>query len=262
MTLCKRKEEKLLQACAVLFGPDLAISSPFLDYIQLAGVKSAYRARARETHPDVIANRSLPAMGGADFLQVRESYEELCHYLRQRHSVSIQSTAASCVREGEATGASWRRRSSSRREQKDFSALPARRLMFGEFLFHSGVCEWRDVFQALAWQRQGRPRLGEIGCSFGWINKEDIWTVFQHLQTGARFGETAVRIGLLSPQQLERLLRHQTIRQQRIGQFFLQNDLLSSRQLQDALWHFSRHNFLLRQRDCNCQQAVRHNWSR
>lgn len=251
MTLCKRKEEKLLQACAVLFGPDLAISSPFLDYIQLAGVKSAYRDRAKETHPDVINNRSFPAMGSADFLQVRESYEELCHYLRQRQSFLPQSASVSGPREGKTKSAACHRRYGHHHEQKDFSALPARLLMFGEFLFHSGLCEWRDVFQALAWQRQGRPRLGEIGCNFGWINKQDICTVFQHLQTGTRFGETAVRIGLLSPQQLERLLRHQTIRQQRIGQFFLQQELLSSGQLQDALWHFSKHNFLLRQRDRN-----------
>lgn len=252
MTLCKRKEEKLLQACAVLFGPDLAISSPFLDYIQLAGVKSAYRDRAKETHPDVINNRSFPAMGSADFLQVRESYEELCHYLQQRQSFSPPSASASGPQEGTTNSAACYRRYGHHHEQKDFSALPARRLMFGEFLVHSGLCEWRDVFQALTWQRQGRPRLGEIGCNFGWISKEDIRTVFQHLQTGIRFGETAVRIGLLSAQQLERLLRHQTIRQQRIGQFFLQKEFLSSRQLQDALWHCSKHNFLLRQGEHNC----------
>jgi len=250
MTLCKRKEEKLLHACAVLFGTDLAISSPFLDYIQLAGVKSAYRVRAKETHPDVINNKSFSAMGSTDFLKVRESYEELCHYLQQRQSFSMQSSSTSGPREG-AAGASCHRRYGAHYEEKDFSALPPRRLMFGEFLFHSGFCEWRDVFRALTWQRQGRPRLGEIGCNFGWINKQDVCTVFQHLQTGLRFGETAVRIGLLSPQQLERLLRHQTIRQQKIGQFFLQNDLLSSRQLQDVLWHFSRHNFLSAQRDQN-----------
>ena len=121
--------------------------------------------------------------------------------------------------------------------------------MLGEFLFHSGLCEWREVSQALAWQRQSRPRLGEIGCNFGWISKQDIWTIFHHLQAGIRFGETAVDMGLLSRQQLERMLRHQTIRQPKIGQFFLQNDRLSQQQLKDALWHLSRHNFLLNQRE-------------
>ena len=188
MTLCKRKEEKLLRACAVLFGPDLAISSPFLDYIQLAGVKSAYRDRAKETHPDVIKKRPFTGMGSDDFLQVRESYEELCHYLRQRQSVSIPSASASCPSPGGAASTSCYHRYSPHHEQMDFSDLPARRLMFGEFLFHSGFCEWRDVFRALSWQRQGRPRLGEIGCNFGWINKQDVCTVFQHLQTGLRFG--------------------------------------------------------------------------
>lgn len=251
MTLCKKKEEKLLHACVVLFGPDLTISSSFLDYIQFSGVKSAYRDRAKKTHPDVINNSLSTVAGNYDFLQVRESYEALCHYLGQRKSTSTQSPPVFRPGQGGSAKASCFYRYSQHDEQKDFSSLPDRRLMFGEFLFHAGFCEWREVFDALAWQRQGRPRLGEIGCNFGWINKQDIYSIFRHLQAGIRFGETAVHMGLLTPQQLERLLRHQTIRQQKIGQFFLQNNLLSPRQLQDALWHFNKHNFLLRQRDSN-----------
>ncbi len=246
MILDQKEEEKLLQACTVLFGSNLTISSPFLEYLQLSGVKSAYRDRAKETHPDVISHSSSPNAYNHDFLQVRAAYEELCHYLGERNSFTQQSIPASGPRPGGSAGAPCCHPYSRHREPKDPSSLPARRLMFGEFLFHSGLCEWRDVFQALAWQRQSRPRLGEIGCTFGWINKQDVYTIFHHRQAGIRFGETAVRIGLLNQQQLERLLRHQTIRQQKIGQFFLQNDLLSQQQLQDALWYLSRHNFLSR----------------
>jgi hypothetical protein len=239
------QKEKLLQACEVLFGSHLAISAPFLEYIQLSGVKSAYRDRVKETHPDVIAHNITSLPTDIDFLLVRDSYEQLCHFLDQR-GVSSRPGPNSRLnpKAGRTTHARQRPQPSQDRE---YFSLPARRMILGEFLHSLGYCAWSEITQALIWQRRSRPRFGEIACNFGWIEKQDILTIFQSLQTGSRFGETAVRLGLLTPHQVKRLLRHQQIRQPKIGQFFLQNNLLSPEQLRDALWQLSKHNFLARQ---------------
>jgi hypothetical protein len=248
MTSDSGQEKKLLQACAVLFGSHLTISPPFLDYIQLPGVKSAYRNRVRETHPDVLLNRQADPLPEYDFHMVRESYEQLCHFLDQRNVLPRPRPASVSPPGQRSTGSSAAHQPRSRHSsasQHGFS-LPARPMLLGEFLHHSGYCGWHEIVQALAWQRRSRPRLGEIGCKFGWMEQQDIATIFRSLRGGIRFGETAIRLGLLSPQQVERMLRHQQIRQPKIGQFFLENDLLSPQQLQTALWHLSKHNFLVR----------------
>ena len=45
-------EEELYHSCRIIFGKDLKVSHDFLQYLQLSGVKKAYRKKALELHPD------------------------------------------------------------------------------------------------------------------------------------------------------------------------------------------------------------------
>ena len=40
------------KACGILFGPQVEVSLDFLKYLEPSGLKSAYRKKALETHPD------------------------------------------------------------------------------------------------------------------------------------------------------------------------------------------------------------------
>ena len=44
--------KQFLRSCRILFGPEVQITPQFLGYLQPAGVKTAYRKLAMETHPD------------------------------------------------------------------------------------------------------------------------------------------------------------------------------------------------------------------
>lgn len=79
-------EHELHRACEIIFGPELAVTREFLDYLQPAGVKSAYRKRAMETHPDrFAANGSGSQSQDNDlFHAVQGSYEHLLQYLKAR----------------------------------------------------------------------------------------------------------------------------------------------------------------------------------
>ena len=71
-------EQDLHNACQVLFGADIAVSRGFLDYLQLSGLKSAYRKKALETHPDSLNNESLLNGKNCDlFMAVQQAYERI-----------------------------------------------------------------------------------------------------------------------------------------------------------------------------------------
>lgn len=79
-------ESELFRSCEILFGLDLNLSREFLEYLQHAGIKSAYRKKARETHPDLAAGKSeieKKALA-AVFQSVHEAYENLTTYLDAR----------------------------------------------------------------------------------------------------------------------------------------------------------------------------------
>ena len=48
-------ETEVFRACRTLFGPELQLNREFLSYLQPAGVRSAYRKKAKVTHPDRFA---------------------------------------------------------------------------------------------------------------------------------------------------------------------------------------------------------------
>ncbi len=69
-------QRELFRSCEILFGPELRISSEFLDYLEVNGVKSAFRKRALETHPDRHAGKDPLAQQQttALFSSVRDAY--------------------------------------------------------------------------------------------------------------------------------------------------------------------------------------------
>lgn len=80
-------EQDIYRACEVIFGPELDLSHDFLQYLQLSGVKTAYRKRALETHPDrfaALADAAEDQRRGELFHDVRQAYENLVNFLKAR----------------------------------------------------------------------------------------------------------------------------------------------------------------------------------
>ncbi len=276
-------EHELFDACRILFGSDLNITRDFLEYLQASGLKTAYRKRALETHPDRIA-----AMGISEqlhdtslFRQVQTAYEDLTSYLDARKKgVIIKPTRAttgqwqynSTNRNSHHSGASARPQ--ARPNNADFSKkwqakpnnwqskttsnttgsadwnidnrfkgkLPERELRFGHFLYYSGIISWRQIIQALVWQRTNRPRLGELGLRFGWLKNEDILTVLRSRTNAAPFGKAAMDLGLLTEKQLQSLVWRQKSLQKKIGAFFIEEEILVAEELLAMIRQHLQHN--------------------
>lgn len=252
--------DTLLKSCTVLFGPKLDISRDFLDYLQISGVKSAYRKRAKETHPDLAARMAgnVRQQHPDSFLCVQESYNNLRYFLKNRDDSLLRQPVAPPSKEPLKKDQSDERQRPFSAAYKftndaaadpdtdefwwDYGSFPARKLMLGDFLYFARVAEWQDIIRALIWQKASRPRLGDLGCSLGWLQQKDIYAIFRSHRPGRRFGEIAVQLGFLDSQQRDRLVFYQKCRQQKIGQYFVEKGFLTGQELLMYIIMLKRHN--------------------
>lgn len=236
---------QLLRHCSVLFGDQLELSDDFLDYVQLSGIRCAYRRRVKETHPDLAAGRcgSAGAYSPEEFFAVRDSYETLSSFIAARTERHRQApAAASPCPPWPRSAADWH--AGPEAGFPELAGLPRRQLRLGDLLYHLGLASWKEIIDALVWQKASRPRLGELGCRFGWLHKDDIGAIFQARHPGQLFGDTAVRLGILAGRQRDSLLFHQRIRQPKLGGFFIQNGQLSEVEMTRCIALMRRHNSL------------------
>lgn len=268
-------EKQLFRSCEILFGPQLDVSRQFLDYLQMGGVKSAYRQRAMETHPDrLIGLDPLSLRQGIErFHAVQEAYELLRSFVKTkttgpetaqhapdggtpaatrpwpepRDRASRHASFGRCrvdpivIPEDGARGVLF-----DNTERYYQGPLPRRPLLFGHFLYYSGLANWRTIARILTWQRIERPRLGELGRRFGMCRQEDVTAILQAKKPFSHFGETARMLGILSARQVNVLMFHQQRMQKKFGAILVERKLINETELQELLVSFERHNAALR----------------
>lgn len=230
----------LFAACRVLFGSEVHPSEEFLNYLQPDGVKTAFRQKAKETHPDIMIEfASCDEINNADrFRMVAEAYKLLSGYLdeRERRSLKVKrrytGLAATEVRATQGTQA----------EQFYFQgSIPLRPLPLGRYLYYRGLISYQNLITAIVWQRRNRPLLGRLAMEAGWLNGNDIMSIVASKKPG-RFGEKAVRMGLLSSIQLSTLLLRQNLCRRRIGDYFVDCAGVPRRDVERLALEMQRHN--------------------
>jgi len=270
------EEQQLFQSCQVLFGSQLKISREFLEYLQPSGLKGAYRRRAMETHPDALMAApplSSALVGNDHFHRVQQAYEQLSSYLqmKDRRPLPPRGNPPPPFTPGRADGSPW---ATGNKGHQTFSSrpagrpagqptcgrqtgwapdysptdnlydgpLPQRPLLFGHFLYYSGLANWRTIARILTWQRSERPRLGELGQRFGMLRPTDISAILQEKIPLQTFGQTARNLGLLNEAQVRLLLGQQQRLQKKFGTILLEKNLVDRFELQALLRQFERHN--------------------
>jgi hypothetical protein len=272
-------EQELFRACQVIFGNELNVSRDFLAYVQMSGVKRAYRKRAKETHPDCFVGQGDLAQrfGARKFQVVQNAYKNLTHYVNAREkgyrfpcslsqaqsmcksgmavkkrSCRPASTAFSQKKKTSAASRSsqWAKTTRASSRKTNFfdskalfkGALPDRAMLFGHFLYYSGLVDWQTIVRALIWQRASRPRVGDIGVRFGWLARKDILTILKSGNCTDAFGRKAVAGGKLSRYQMQAILAFQKKSHRRIGEYFLKKRIFTRMQLQGLLRKCHEHN--------------------
>lgn len=274
-------ESELFRSCEILFGLELNVTRDFLEYLQLTGIKSAYRQKARETHPDLAAGKSEQEKKALAqvFQSVQEAYENLKAYLDARErgyrigGRTVHDTAPRYYARPNDTRRTAHEKARaegsdafSRARQRYYDAkaghgkyqqghrrameteklyrgpVPGRKLLFGHYLYYCGAINWRSVIQALVWQRMQRPRIGELGKKIGWLNEQDIRRIMEYRTPFQPFGECAVKLGILTEQQRSVLVFQQKRLQKKIGCYFVENRIISQPLLERLLERHRSHN--------------------
>ncbi|MCB9778845.1 MAG: hypothetical protein H6742_09800 [Alphaproteobacteria bacterium] len=103
---------------------------------------------------------------------------------------------------------------------------------YGDFLVQLGVIQEDQLQAALAEQREGRLRLGELAVSRGIMTADQVAQVRQ-VQRGheseqeeLRFGELAVALGFAAQDEFDRLHREQRAGWRRVGDILVQQGSL------------------------------------
>lgn len=230
----------LFAACRVLFGPEVNLTEEFLDYLQPGGVKSAYRRKAKETHPDTFCSLSSPA--GIDrtdsFRKLAEAYQLLSVYIDTRENKTVKAARRSGRQRDEEVTADHGTETDRLYYRGE---LPSKRLQLGRFLYYRGVISFQTLINALTWQRKCFRPLGRLAHEAGWLSVADIATIVGAKKPG-KFGEKAVGLGLLNPIQLSVLLLRQRSDRRRIGDYFVDHGRVSRKDIERLVAEMQRHN--------------------
>lgn len=264
-----RMVQQLLKACVILFGDSVQLSEEFLYYMQLGGLKSAYRRRVMAAHPDRcgVAVRSRQPFSYEAFASVQEAYRLLEEFIQWRDRQQCGFPHGDCsnsmpqskkagtgsftvddgnmpirIRPFRLMEGTMGRVLSDRTERLYRGSMPQRSLLFGTFLYYQGLTNWRTISRVLTLQRLERPRLGEIAARQGLFAREDIERVLRVKMPGIRFGEKALSLGLLNERQVEILIARQLQLQKKFGLILLEKGLVNDRELRELLHRFRQHN--------------------
>jgi curved DNA-binding protein CbpA len=228
-------ESQVLEACHTLFGSEIATSRAFLFYIRPSGVRSAFRKKAKETHPDVAAGRDplLQKQQAAVFIEILKAYDVLNTFFKERKEGWWHAGPA---RSSKPSG------SGPRAAARYAGPIPQSPLEFGRYIYYRGYITYTSLIQALGWQRAQRPVIGDIAVRWGWLNTFGIQNIIASRQVRGRFGEKAINMGLLSSFQVNALLFYQRSQQKRLGQYFVEQGLVTRKELELLLNGLNDHN--------------------
>ena len=233
-------ETALINACHTLFGKDLFISKDFLWYLQPAGLKAAYRQKAKEAHPDRFSNLApiVHQQKTAFFQEVNQAYDLLRAFFSDR-----ERTSRIPVKRPAASKSPVKKSAHSAPKHNAFRRVPERTLEFGQYLYNRGLITYLQLIEALVWQRRQRPSIGQLAINFGWMKSEDTDRVTRTRGTVYnRFGERAIHLGLLSSGQVQVLLKHQRNLHKKLGEYFIENRILSKEEVEHLAQKLAEHN--------------------
>ncbi len=218
MGLILQADEHVWRALEVVLGgcPGVGVLPPRVDRDLL---KSAFRRRAHQLHPDKARAVGLSEQALAErFHELKLAYDYILSLLDSKAGGAAPSRS----------GAQGK--------------VPARRLRFAQYLYFTGIIDWRTLLAAMRWQHRTRPRLGEIAREMSFLSAEGVTEILRLKASQERFGDAALRLRRLDHVRLFAMLCRQRRFDRPIGRFFVDHGLLTPAALARHLDRHWAHN--------------------
>lgn len=237
--------ETLTAATRLLFGgtPPAALEELTLDQL-----REAYRRCVKRTHPDKARGK-----GSEEFQEVITAYRLLCAFVKDRsaHREGVEDMAwVRRMNHGESNQAADHGPPPARAISP--SALGGRfyyrgnvppiQLRLGRYLYFRGVISWNMLVEALRWQKDTRPSLGELAVREKYLTPRDLQGILSRSRNGVPFGRAARETGKLTDRQIRSLLTIQENYGGRVGDFFVRGGILSREQVESLARELGEHN--------------------
>ena len=278
-------EAELFQACRVIFETEPIPTRDFLRSLSLVCLKSAYRRRALQVHPDLHAQKQTHVQQhyGRLFQELTGGYRLLRRYLDHQSRRRAEGFAAtrrpfrarprsrsaaygfrtsprsadSANRQPPASGASEGVSGPPVPGRRHSRTVPPWKMRLGEFLYYSGQISWKALINALVRQRKGCPRLGDIAKRWGWLTEDRIVDLLKQRRPGERIGDLFVRRRLITAFRLGMLLSQQRRHSKRIGDILVEAGLLSQSAIQSGILQQNSHNRRRKESGVRSQESGR-----
>ena len=253
MAVTELQTSQLFNACHVLFGPEIDVSLDFIQYLQVPGLKAAFRKKALETHPDRSVSLAIqPIDLEKQFKEVNSAYRNLCDYLENPNNFKLVDDVSRKDRGRSARETYQKPKNAYKPANRAYEkphrscykkSAPARECLFGRYLYYQGLISYRQLIDAIIWQKIQRPLIGHLALRRKWLHDHEIAEILKQRQFGEKFGECALRCRYLTAYELNQLLGYQRLLQPRIGKYFIEKSILSATVVEGMAAQLRRHNW-------------------
>ncbi len=235
----------LLAAYELILSPPQKPGPDSIRRLQLPALKTAYRKKALETHPDRSeAIGEIASDLSNKFMRINAAYETLRTAIQTKKLSSVNRLRTR--QDYRSTNSSRPNPPKSASELRYRGSIPNRTLLTGQFLYYSGMISWRTLIQAICWQQRQRPRIGEIAHQWGILTTYDINNILieRAWERGYdyKFADYALHKGYITSFEHMALLGKQHRLQRPIGEYFIGKKILSPQDLRRILHELTLHN--------------------
>ncbi len=196
-------------------------------------LKSAFREKVMHFHPD------RAGVLGLDEGVLDELFKRLHGAYRLLNSIVVDK---SVLVHGTVRRPAPRRAHTAPSRTFYRGRTPETKLKFAQFLYYNGVIDWQSMIDAVTWQLNVRPKIGEIGRAYKFFDHSGVISVIREKKRAEFFGGAALRMGMVSRFQLNAMIGKQKSLNYPIGRYFLEKGVFSSRDLETLLDRSRRHN--------------------
>ncbi len=234
----------IVQACNILFGPEVVVSNDFLRYLQPSGVKAAFRKKALETHPD---RAKILGVDEAQMLQqfknVNDAYKRLYPIVGGDGKIIITPQGTE-KRQPDVNANDTEAQTTAKKWANDIYSgrIPQRELLMGRFMYYSSIISWNTLIKALAWQKRQHPLIGQLAISKGLLTLKEIQAILCQKKHNEKFGQCAIREGYLKWFNIMPLLNKQRGCKRLFGDYFIDKNIFRAIEIERVVKKQRLHN--------------------